>query len=142
MAEADIKIQEAKMDANRKETIEVKKQVDLLQPEMTKADDDAKRFDSEVAELNQSIDKQTDKIFTAFCKSLNIANIREYEEKILRGAQERAQKRTDFRKQIDALRTQQDYETARSAARPAEKFRKAIVDLEVVIKVHFMYIFI
>ena len=69
-----------------------------------------------VAKLEGERDKAVDRIFKAFCKSIGIANIREYEGKELRVAQERAKKKLDFLNVESRLKNQIDYERSRDTA--------------------------
>eukprot|EP00048_Salpingoeca_helianthica_P017482 m.237445 g.237445 ORF g.237445 m.237445 type:complete len:1238 (+) comp21141_c0_seq1:100-3813(+) len=129
-AEADVKLEQGKLQACSDETREVQAQLTRLDPEIAREAEEAGQFEGEITSLRQEIDKQTDKIFGAFCKTVKIPNIREYEEKMLTAAQDRARRRTDFRKQIDALRAQVEYESSRNTDEPVEKQQGLIKDLE------------
>ena len=50
-----------------------------------------------------------DDVFSEFCKTIGVANIREYEEKQLQQQQEKTQKRLDFEKQKGRLTSQLEY---------------------------------
>ncbi len=74
-------------------------------------------------------------VYAEFCQSIGVAHIREYEEKLLSEVkvgscaggsggyttdrmcvQEQAKKRSEFAKQIAALKTQLEYEASRDTA--------------------------
>ena len=84
-----------------------------LAPEMQQATARFATWDSQVAKINADIDKIHDEIFGAFCKSIGVAHIRDYEEKALVEVKEMAKKRTEFTKQVAALKTQLEYESSR-----------------------------
>lgn len=54
-----------------------------------------------------------DEVFAEFCRSINVENIRHYEEKELRAQQERAKKRLEFENQRSKLVNQLEYERSR-----------------------------
>ena len=54
-----------------------------------------------------------DEVFSDFCGSIGVENIRQYEEKELRAQQERAKKRLEFENQKSRLGNQLEYERSR-----------------------------
>lgn len=57
----------------------------------------------QIAELSSSVNAAEDKIFVSFCRKINLTNIREYEERQLKVAQEESEARLRFDNQIARL---------------------------------------
>lgn len=59
-----------------------------------------------IASLQSTINKAEDGVFRAFCRSIGVKDIREYEERQLKVAQEESQARLMFDTQIARLSNQ------------------------------------
>ncbi|KAJ7598927.1 condensin complex subunit SMC1 [Mycena floridula] len=65
----------------------------------------------EMAQLSSTVNAAEDGVFTAFCRKLKISNIREYEERQLKVAQEESEARLRFDTQIARLTHQLEFES-------------------------------
>ena len=59
-----------------------------------------------MAQLSIAVNAAEDGVFAAFCQKIDVSNIREYEERQLKVAQEESQARLRFDTQIARLRNQ------------------------------------
>lgn len=59
-----------------------------------------------MAQLSIAVNVAEDGVFAAFCQKIDVSNIREYEERQLKVAQEESQARLRFDTQIARLRNQ------------------------------------
>lgn len=76
--------------------------------------------------LKTSIHVVEDELFADFTASVGVANIREYEERRLRSAQEKADARLALSNTISRLTNQLDYESRRDLTGPLQKLDEAI----------------
>ena len=77
-----------------------------------------------------------DRIFSKFCDSIGVANIRQYEERELKTQQDRAKKKMEFDNQINRIATQLEYERKREDQLRAnvEKFERTVQVFENIFK--------
>ena len=59
-----------------------------------------------MTELSTAVNAAEDGVFAAFCRKIGVSNIREYEERQLKVAQEESQARLRFETQIARLQNQ------------------------------------
>lgn len=57
----------------------------------------------QISVLSATVNNEEDRIFAAFCRKIKVANIREYEERQLKVAQEESEARLRFDTQIARL---------------------------------------
>lgn len=64
---------------------------------------DLETIEASAAKRRKVIDKEEESIFSKFCRRIKVANIREYEEKQLKGAQGDNELKLQFETQIARL---------------------------------------
>eukprot|EP00053_Salpingoeca_punica_P018841 m.187119 g.187119 ORF g.187119 m.187119 type:complete len:1238 (-) comp17517_c0_seq1:164-3877(-) len=126
--DADIKTEQKKFDTLVADLRTTQDQLKKLEAEAQKSE--AAQSDSRVTELEEAVAKATNRVFKDFIKRVKVESVREYEEKVLSGAQERAKKRSDFQKQITRLQTQLSYEQSRNTKDVVKKHQGIIADSE------------
>ncbi|KAG6852767.1 hypothetical protein C0991_009264 [Blastosporella zonata] len=92
----------------------IDKEIKQTTPELKKVREVQKNHATsvaEIAELGAIVNDAEDGIFKAFCRKINVANIREYEERQLKVAQEESKARLQFEAQIARLGHQVAFET-------------------------------
>ncbi|EIN08250.1 hypothetical protein PUNSTDRAFT_52701 [Punctularia strigosozonata HHB-11173 SS5] len=88
----------------------VDKEIKSIKPELNKAEKAHASLREQIEELASVINRAEDRVFAAFCRSINITNIREYEERQLKVAQEESNARMRFDTQIARLTHQSRFE--------------------------------
>ena len=88
--------------------------------------------ETQIEETKDKMNSVEDRIFAKFCKSIGVANIREYEERELKTQQDRAKKKLEFDNHINRIATQLEYERKREDQLRAnvEKFERTVQDDE------------
>ena len=91
-----------------------------------------RKREEQIEETKDKMNSVEDRIFAKFCKSIGVANIREYEERGLKTQQDRAKKNLEFEKMINNITTQLEYERKREDQLRAnvEKFERSVQDDE------------
>ncbi|CAB4426787.1 unnamed protein product [Rhizophagus irregularis] len=82
-----------------------------LQPRWRKAHSDLTNFENQITQLENTIHSIEDTIFEDFCAKIQVANIREYEQRQLQLAQEMAEKRLKFTTLKSRLQNQLKFES-------------------------------
>ncbi|XP_071960355.1 structural maintenance of chromosomes protein 1A-like [Antedon mediterranea] len=80
--------------------------------------------------LKTNMNTVEDEVFTNFCASIGVENIRQYEEKELRAQQERAKKRLEFENQVSRLKNQLEYEKSRNTEDAVKRWTKQVASDE------------
>ncbi|KAH6918179.1 cohesin complex subunit psm1 [Coprinopsis sp. MPI-PUGE-AT-0042] len=86
------------------------KELKTLAPQLKKAESESAKLASRMEKLRGTVNAAEDQIFAAFCRSIGVSNIREYEERQLKIAQEESQARLRFDTQIARLSNQAAFE--------------------------------
>jgi structural maintenance of chromosome 1 len=117
---------EQSLSENSRELEVVEKELQELEPRLDNAQSSLQRRSSSVAKVQAKIHKLEDEVFRDFCRSIGVANIRQYEEKQLKGQQERARRRLEFANQVSRLQNQLAYEKQRDTSAHVKKFAASI----------------
>ncbi|KAG2008796.1 cohesin complex subunit psm1 [Coprinopsis cinerea AmutBmut pab1-1] len=88
----------------------IQKELKTLNPSLKKGESDYANLKSRIDALKKTINAAEDKIFAKFCRTIGVANIREYEERQLKIAQEESQARLRYDTQIARLTNMRDFE--------------------------------
>ncbi|KAG6915096.1 hypothetical protein DXG01_013475 [Tephrocybe rancida] len=89
----------------------IDKEIKQINPELKKVQKNHAACVAEIDELAAIINAAEDGIFKTFCRKINVANIREYEERQLKVAQEESKARLQFEAQLARLGHQVAFET-------------------------------
>nr|VDC94353.1 unnamed protein product [Brassica oleracea] len=98
--------------------------------ELSKSRDEVDKRNTEIRKLEKRINEIVDHIYTGFSKSVGLTNIREYEEKQLKEAQEVAEERLNLSNQLAKLKYQVEYEQNRDVGSRIRKLEFSISSLE------------
>ncbi|KAE9404591.1 condensin complex subunit SMC1 [Gymnopus androsaceus JB14] len=79
-------------------------------PELKKAQKDHDKLEREIAALSDAVNSAEDGVFADFCQTIGVSNIREFEERQLKLAQEESEARLRYDNQIARLTHQSEYE--------------------------------
>ncbi|KAG1809191.1 P-loop containing nucleoside triphosphate hydrolase protein [Suillus subaureus] len=94
----------------KEELKHVERELKKLSPELKKAQISHSKLSSQIAELQSAIDSAEDGVFASFCSQIGIKNVREYEERQLKVAEEESQARLRFDQQVARLTHQSQFE--------------------------------
>ncbi|KAF4618816.1 hypothetical protein D9613_009734 [Agrocybe pediades] len=110
VAKDDLRACKLRITGIKDELKHISQELKTVSPELKKAkkmhDDLLQRIDA----LSQVINEAEDDVFAAFCRKIGVSNIREYEERQLKVAQEESQARLRFDTQIARLSNQAAFE--------------------------------
>ncbi|XP_022555369.1 structural maintenance of chromosomes protein 1-like isoform X1 [Brassica napus] len=100
--------------------------------ELSKSRAEVDKRNTEIRKLEKSINEIVDHIYTGFSQSVGLTNtnIREYEEKQLKEAQEVAEERLNLSNQLAKLKYQVEYEQNRDVGSRIRKLESSISSLE------------
>jgi structural maintenance of chromosome 1 len=116
--QADEKVLKDKLAKLGRDKDVIIKSLNQFKPELTTAKKAMKEGQAKVAELDEKIHAIVDKIYASFTKSLNIANIRVYENEHLLRKQKEAEEKSKFASQRSKWREQLNYEKSRDTQSP------------------------
>ncbi|KAF8068609.1 condensin complex subunit SMC1 [Lyophyllum atratum] len=88
----------------------LEKEIKQTTPELKKVEKSHATCVAQIAQLSAVVNAAEDDVFKAFCKKIGVANIREYEERQMKVAQEESKARLQFETQIARLGHQADFE--------------------------------
>jgi structural maintenance of chromosome 1 len=120
----DSKLTSEKMQGLEKQVQELKKQVAECEKEIKKTKPQVAEREASIAKIQQRVDATEDKAFSAFSRSIGVANIRAFEEGQLKQMQEIATDRRQIREQMAKLEAQLQYEKTKDFASPLAKITK------------------
>ncbi|RIA97440.1 condensin complex subunit SMC1 [Glomus cerebriforme] len=100
-----------KLEAINNELNFIANETNGLQPRWRKAHSDLTNFENQITQLENTIHRIEDAIFKDFCVKIQVANIREYEQRQLQLAQEMAEKRLKFTTLKSRLQNQLKFES-------------------------------
>lgn len=98
--------------------------------ELSKSRAEVDKRNTEIRKLEKRINEIVDRIYRDFSQSVGVANIREYEEKQLKEAQEVAEERLNLSNQLAKLKYQVEYEQNRDVGSRIRKLESSISSLE------------
>ncbi|KAG2124257.1 hypothetical protein BD769DRAFT_1653050 [Suillus cothurnatus] len=106
----DLSACKSRYNGIKEELKHVERELKKLSPELKKAQTSHSKLSSQIAELRSVIDSAEDGVFTSFCSQIGVGNIREYEERQLKVAEEESQARLRFDQQVTRLMHQSQFE--------------------------------
>nr|VDD09908.1 unnamed protein product [Brassica oleracea] len=98
--------------------------------ELSKSRAEVDKRNAEIRKLEKIINEIVDGIYKDFSQSVGVANIREYEEKQLKEAQEVAEERLNLSNQLAKLKYQVEYEQNRDVGSRIRKLESSVSSLE------------
>ncbi|KAL4266841.1 SMC family protein [Pleurotus pulmonarius] len=87
------------------------RELKTLAPQLRTAQSTHDRAKAQIEQLQAIVNAAEDEVFASFCDKIQVANIREYEERQLKLAQEESEARLRFDTQIARLTHQSEFET-------------------------------
>nr|GAT51561.1 condensin complex subunit SMC1 [Mycena chlorophos] len=111
LAKDDLNGCKSRLDGLRRELKHLKDDLKKNTPELKAAQAKFDELHAQIERLTTTIHKAEDGTFAAFCRKIKVANIREYEERQMKVAQEESEARLRFDNQIMRLTHQLEYET-------------------------------
>ncbi|KAJ3507775.1 hypothetical protein NLJ89_g6117 [Agrocybe chaxingu] len=111
VAKDDLRACKLRITGIKDELKHIDKELKSVSPELKKARKAHGNLQSRIAELSATVNAEEDGVFASFCRKIGVSNIREYEERQLKVAQEESQARLRFDTQIARLTNQSDFET-------------------------------
>jgi structural maintenance of chromosome 1 len=120
----DLKVTNEKMAGLQKQGAELKKQIAHVLQEKAKLQPSVSDRAALIEEVQARLVASEDKVFSAFSRSLGVANIREFEEGQLKILQETAEARRKLRAQRAKLEAQLEFERTKDFAGPLAKIQK------------------
>jgi structural maintenance of chromosome 1 len=106
----DLSACKSRYNGIKEELKHVERELKKLSPELKKAQTSHSKLSSQIAELRSVIDSAEDGVFASFCSQIGVGNIREYEERQLKVAEEESQARLRFDQQVARLMHQSQFE--------------------------------
>ncbi|BGP70428.1 Structural maintenance of chromosomes protein 1 [Rhodotorula toruloides] len=134
----DLSSTESRLKGVRDELKTLRKKAADSQKTISQIEDELEQLEAQAATCRDVIDREEDAIFADFCRRIRVANIREYEEKQLRGAQEDNAQMLVFNTQVARLNHQIAFQSEQvdgtrerleSLHKLADKQRKALEQL-------------
>ncbi|KAF8214101.1 condensin complex subunit SMC1 [Mycena galopus ATCC 62051] len=110
LAKDDLNAVNLRLTGVRDELKHIEKELKKNAPELKKTQATYDALQKQITELSETINDAEDATFAAFCRKIKVANIREYEERQLKVAQEESEARLRFDNQIARLTHQSDFE--------------------------------
>ncbi|TEB34053.1 condensin complex subunit SMC1 [Coprinellus micaceus] len=110
VARDDLTACKLRLTGLKEELKHVDKELKTLVPQLKKATSAYAALKSQIDGLAETINAAEDAIFVQFCRKIKVSNIREYEERQLKIAQEESQARLRYDTQIARLTHQCDFE--------------------------------
>ncbi|KAL0772789.1 hypothetical protein Bca101_037940 [Brassica carinata] len=98
--------------------------------ELSKSRAEVDKRNTKIRKLEKIINEIVDGIYKDFSQSVGVANIREYEEKQLKEAQEVAEERLNLSNQLAKLKYQVEYEQNRDVGSRIRKLESSVSSLE------------
>ncbi|KAF7302129.1 Structural maintenance of chromosomes protein [Mycena indigotica] len=111
LARDDLNGCKLRLTGMRDELKHLKEELKKNAPELKKAQEKSDSLQQQIARLTVTIDRAEAGTFAAFCRKINVENIREYEERQMKVAQQENEARLRFDNQIMRLTHQVDFET-------------------------------
>lgn len=136
----DLSSTESRLKGVRDELKTLRKKAADSQKTISQIEDELEQLEAQAATCRDVIDREEDAIFADFCRRIRVANIREYEEKQLRGAQEDNAQMLVFNTQVARLNHQIAFQSEQvdgtrerleSLQKLADKQRKALEQLDI-----------
>ncbi|KIM37018.1 hypothetical protein M413DRAFT_448746 [Hebeloma cylindrosporum] len=110
VAKDDLRACKLRITGIKDELKHIDRELKTITPELKKAHTTHTGLQDRVGQLSIAVNAAEDGVFAAFCQKIGVSNIREYEERQLKVAQEESQARLRFDTQIARLRNQAEFE--------------------------------
>ncbi|KAJ7638242.1 condensin complex subunit SMC1 [Roridomyces roridus] len=111
LAKDDLNACKLRLSGIRDELKHIDKELKKNAPELQKTQATCDSLREQITQLAETINDAEDATFAAFCRKIKVDNIRDYEERQLKVAQEESEARLRFDNQIARLTHQSDFET-------------------------------
>ncbi|KAJ8515491.1 hypothetical protein ONZ45_g7107 [Pleurotus djamor] len=111
LARDDLSATRLRLNGLKDELKHLDRELKALKPKLNNAQASHKRVKEQIDGLQSAINDAEDEVFAAFCEKIEVANIREYEERQLKLAQEESEARLRFDNQIARLTHQSEFES-------------------------------
>ncbi|KAG6329522.1 hypothetical protein ID866_9567, partial [Astraeus odoratus] len=110
LAKDDLSALKLRLTGTKDELKFVERELKKLAPERKKVETAYSTLTSRIAALRAVIDEAEDGVFSSFCANIGVRNVREYEERQLKIAEEESQARLRYDQQIARLTHQAQFE--------------------------------
>ncbi|KAG8231458.1 hypothetical protein J437_LFUL000175 [Ladona fulva] len=114
----------------QKELEDLKIKLEMFGPQIDEIERTMRARDQQIQEIKENMNNVEDVVFANFCTQINVANIRQYEERELRSQQERAKKRLEFENQKNRILNQLEFEKSRDTLNNVLRWERAVQDDE------------
>merc|ERR1712173_53347 len=102
-----------KIEKLSKEMDKMRADLEKFAPAVREVENTMRKREKQIETTKEKMNTVEDRVFSEFCKKIGVKNIRQYEERELKGQQERAKKKLEFENQINRITTQLEYEKKR-----------------------------
>lgn len=113
-----------------KEIARLEAEVTKYEPHVKKIEEEMRKRELKIDELKQAQNGIEDRVFSDFCASIGVENIRQYEERELRATQERDKKKLEFENQKNRIVNRLEYERSKDTSENVNKWKKTVEDDE------------
>lgn len=113
-----------------REIARLEQELSRQEPLLKKLEEEMRTKEAQVDELKEAQNGIEDRVFTDFCASIGVDNIRQYEERELRATQERDRKRLEFENQKSRIVNRLEYERSKDTGENVRKWQKTVEDDE------------
>uniref|UniRef100_A0A7S3AWC9 RecF/RecN/SMC N-terminal domain-containing protein n=1 Tax=Haptolina ericina TaxID=156174 RepID=A0A7S3AWC9_9EUKA len=127
-ARADLDLTKTKEAKHRKELAQICTNLDEAERQLAALEQKKSADDKEVKAMQAKCDSMEDKIFAAFSKSLGVASVREYEDRMLRETKEQEEHLQALKAHEAKLRSQLQFEKTKDLPAAIQKLQKSIDD--------------
>ena len=126
-------------ESTKKKINTLSDQVDKMQNQLEAYDPNIKDIEQnlherekDIEDMKEKMNTVEDRIFSKFCNSIGVTNIRQYEERELKTQQDREKKKMEFENQINRITNQLEYERRREEQllSNVQKFERTVQDDE------------
>ncbi|CAG8779525.1 4083_t:CDS:10, partial [Gigaspora margarita] len=114
-SQQDLAISTTKLAAINDELAVISNEATQLSPILEESQNELVALDTQVNQCENNINEKEDTVFREFCRRIGVSNIRDYEQRQLKMAQEIAEKRLKFTTQKSKLQNQLKFETEQKA---------------------------
>ncbi|KAF9496421.1 hypothetical protein BDN71DRAFT_747742 [Pleurotus eryngii] len=111
IARDDLSATRLRINGLKDELKHLDRELKTLSPQLRTAQSTHDRATAQIGQLQAVVNAAEDEVFASFCDKIRVANIREYEERQLKLAQEESEARLRFDTQIARLTHQSEFET-------------------------------
>ncbi|PRP86269.1 structural maintenance of chromosomes 1A [Planoprotostelium fungivorum] len=129
-ATIDLGVTKEKINENETMQQNITEEITKTEKAIKELQKKTKATEEEIDTVSETIHTTEDAIFSTFCESVGVDDIRVYEETSLKAAQERATRRVEFSGQISRLRDQLTFEEKRDLKSVKERVQATIQEDE------------